>query len=174
MTMLKFIGAVCIIGAAALFGFFQALHFARRPKQIRQMIAALQRMETEIVYALTPLPEALDTLSRQTSEPLSSLFRLTSERLRSRTGLATKEVWHQTVKEVWKRSSLKIPEQEIVLQLGSVLGLSDRNDQVKHLRLAVSQLQAEEEDAREEQRRYEKMWKSLGLLIGALIVILMY
>jgi stage III sporulation protein AB len=29
-------------------------------------------------------------------------------------------------------------------------------------------------DAREEQRKYEKMWKSLGVLIGGLIVILMY
>jgi stage III sporulation protein AB len=172
--MLKFIGAVCILGAAALFGFVQALHYARRPKQIRQMIAALQRMETEIVYALTPLPEALHTLSRQTAEPLSSLFRLTSERLRSQSGLATREIWQQTVKDVWKRSSMKMPEQDIIQQLGTVLGLSDRNDQVKHLRLAVSQLQAEESDAREEQRRYEKMWKSLGLLIGALIVILMY
>jgi stage III sporulation protein AB len=69
---------------------------------------------------------------------------------------------------------MKLPEQEVMLQLGHVLGLSDRSDQVKHLRLAVSQLQAEEVDAREEQRKYEKMWKSLGVLIGGLIVILMY
>jgi stage III sporulation protein AB len=172
--MIKFLGAVLILGAAAMFGFVQALHYARRPKQIRQMIGALQRMETEIVYALTPLPEAMLTLSKQMAEPLSSLFRITSERLRDTLVTSTREIWQQTVREVWKRSSMKQPEQEIALQLGNVLGITDRSDQIKHLRLAVSQLQAEEQESRDEQKRYEAMWKSLGVLIGALIVILMY
>lgn len=173
--MLKFAGAVLILAAAAMFGFVQALHYARRPRQIRQMIGALQRMETEIVYALTPLPEAMLSLSRQLSEPLSSLFRMTADRLKASGGAAsTREIWQQSVREAWRVSSMKQPEQEIVLQLGAVLGVTDRADQVKHLRLAVSQLQTEEQESREEQRRYETMWKSLGILIGALIVILMY
>lgn len=172
--MMKFVGAVLVIGAAASYGFLQANHFAKRPKQIRQIIGALQRMETEIIYALTPLPEALVLLGKQIEEPLSSLFRTTGERLNMTAGTSTREIWQQTVKETWKRTSMKRPEQEVVLQLGHVLGLTDRGDQVKHLKLAVSQLQAEETESREEQRRYEKMWKSLGVLIGALIVILMY
>lgn len=172
--MLKFIGAVFILIAAALFGFFKALHYARRPKQIRGLIGALQRMETEMTYALTPLPELLAGLSRQTTEPLSRLYRVAAERLIGSEGISTREIWQQEVYETWKRTSMKLPEQEVMLQLGHILGMSDRSDQVKHLRLAVSQLQTEETDSREEQRRYEKMWKSLGLLIGTLIVILMY
>ncbi|MNI24914.1 stage III sporulation protein SpoAB [compost metagenome] len=172
--MFKFVGAVLILIAAAMFGFVQALHYARRPKQIRQMIGALQRMETEIIYALTPLPEALITLSKQLQEPLASLFSLTADRLKRLEGVSTREIWQQTVYEVWRRSSMKQQEREIVLQLGSVLGITDRSDQIKHLRLAISQLQTEEQESRDEQKRYETMWKSLGVLIGALIVILMY
>ncbi|TXK83416.1 stage III sporulation protein SpoIIIAB [Paenibacillus sp. N3.4] len=172
--MLKFVGGILIIGAATLIGFLQAAHYARRPKQIRVLISALQRMETEITYALTPLPEAFASLSKQITEPLSSLFRLTSERLLSSDGSSTREIWRLIVKDIWKRTSMRQAEQEVLLQLGSVLGLTDRSDQIKHLRLAVSQLQTEETESREEQRRFEKMWKSLGLLIGALIVILMY
>jgi stage III sporulation protein AB len=172
--MLKFIGAVCIIIAASLYGFLQALHYARRPKQIRGLIGALQRMETEMTYALTPLPELLASLAKQTVEPLADLYRKTSEQLTSSSGMSTREIWQHEVQETWKKTSMKLPEQEVMLQLGHVLGMSDRSDQVKHLRLAVSQLQVEEVDAREEQRKYEKMWKSLGVLIGGLIVILMY
>ncbi|MBP1962103.1 stage III sporulation protein SpoIIIAB [Paenibacillus aceris] len=172
--MLKFVGGVLIISAATLYGFLQAAHYVRRPKQIRLLISALGRMETEITYALTPLPEAFASLGKQVAEPLSSLFRLTSERLSANDGTSTREIWHRSVKEVWARTSMKQAEQEVVLQLGSVLGVTDRSDQIKHLRLAISQLQAEETESREEQRRYEKMWKSLGVLIGALIVILMY
>lgn len=172
--MLKFVGGVLIIGAATLFGFLKAAHYVRRPKQIRGLISALGRMETEIMYALTPLPEAFASLSKQVAEPLSSLFRLTSERLLKSDGKSTREIWQWSVNDVWTRTSMKQAEQEVVLQLGAVLGLTDRSDQIKHLRLAVSQLQTEETESREDQRRYEKMWKSLGVLIGALIVILMY
>ncbi len=126
------------------------------------------------MYALTPLPEAFASLSKQVAEPLSSLFRITSERLLKSDGKSTREIWQWSVNDVWTRTSMKQAEQEVVLQLGAVLGLTDRSDQIKHIRLAISQLQTEETDSREEQRRYEKMWKSLGVLIGALIVILMY
>ncbi|WP_261301217.1 stage III sporulation protein SpoIIIAB [Paenibacillus andongensis] len=172
--MLKFVGGVLIIGAATLFGFLKAAHYVRRPKQIRSLISALGRMETEIMYALTPLPEAFASLSKQVAEPLSSLFRITSERLSKSDGKSTREIWQWSVNDVWTRTSMKQAEQEVVLQLGAVLGLTDRSDQIKHLRLAISQLQTEETESREEQNRYEKMWKSLGVLIGALIVIVMY
>ncbi|MNW14896.1 stage III sporulation protein SpoAB [compost metagenome] len=69
---------------------------------------------------------------------------------------------------------MKRTEREAFGQLGPILGISDRADQAKHLRLAVHVLQAEETAAAEEYRRYGAMWRSLGLLAGVLIVILMY
>jgi stage III sporulation protein AB len=69
---------------------------------------------------------------------------------------------------------MKTSEKEAFLQLGLTLGITDRDDQIKHLRLTASQLQTEELTAWEEQKRYEKMWKSLGLLSATLVVILMY
>jgi stage III sporulation protein AB len=101
--MLKLLGAVLVIGAAAIFGFVQATHYARRPRQIRQFIGALQRMETEIIYALTPLPEALIILSRQCSEPFSSMFRQVAERLSGQQGRSTREIWRDAVQESWHK-----------------------------------------------------------------------
>ena len=67
---------------------------------------------------------------------------------------------------------MKAAEQSALIRLGATLGISDREDQIKHLRLAMQQLKAEEDAARDDQARYEKMWKSLGVLIAALVVIL--
>jgi stage III sporulation protein AB len=172
--MLKLLGAVLILLAGTGFGFYQARQLANRPRQIRQLIQALQRMETEIAYGFTFLPEAMIKVSKQLSSPLSHLFQQIGQQLSASSGQSTKDVWQTSVKEGWKHTSMKEAEKEILLQLGYTLGLTDKEDQVKHLRLGVSQLQAEEEQARDEQRRYEKMWKSLGLLAGALIVILIY
>lgn len=172
--MVKLIGAVLILFSGTMIGFFQASQFAARPKQIRMLILALQRLETEILFAFTPLPEALAHLARQTTEPLSSMFGEIAAGLEEGLGVSTVECWQRAVRNGWKRTSMKAAEMDVFYQLGHTLGITDREDQIKHLRLAVNQLQSEEEAARDDQKRYEKMWKSLGLLTGALVVIMMY
>jgi stage III sporulation protein AB len=174
IALLKFVGALLVLLAGTLFGFFQAQQLSRRPKQIRQLILALGRLETEIAYGFTHLPDALTALSRQSAEPLSRMFGQMADQLNAAAGRSVNEIWQAAVRDGWKLTSMKEAEKEIMLQLGVTLGQTDREDQVKHLRLGVAQLQAEEELARDEQKRYEKMWKSLGVLSGALVVILIY
>lgn len=172
--LLKLIGSVCLLFAGTMFGFYQAMQYARRPKQIRQLIGVLQRLETEVSYGLTPLPEALLTVSKQSVQPLSSMLERAGRGLEARDGRSMREVWTDVIGQTWNQTSMKKIEKEIMLELGFTLGRSDSSDQVKHLRLAASQLQVEEAAALEDQRRYEKMWRSLGVLVGALAVILMY
>ncbi len=172
--MLNMIGAVIVLITGALIGWYQASQYANRPKQIRQFIQAIQRLETEINYGFTPLPEALERISKSIHEPTSSIFHLAAEQLSFNNGKSTKDLWTLVISDHWRNTSMKLPEKEIVLQLGATLGISDRSDQMKHIHLTINQLQAEENMAKDEQNRYEKMWKSLGILGGALVVILMY
>ncbi|WP_409346438.1 stage III sporulation protein SpoIIIAB [Paenibacillus sp. MBLB4367] len=172
--MFKLIGAACILFAGTMLGFYQAGLFARRPKQIRQLVQALKRLETEIGYGFMPLPDALGTAAKPLSAPLAAMFTKAASRMRDPDGRPAADSWKEAIAEGWPFTAMKAGELEVMQQLGSTLGVSDREDQIKHLRLAVSHLQAEEETAREEQKRYETMWKSLGVLTGALVVILMY
>lgn len=172
--MLKLTGAMLILLAFTLFGFFQANQFSRRPKQIADLIRSLQRLETEITYGYTPLKEALYKMAESCPLPVSSLFRTVAEQLGKDGGRPVQHIWQEAIQKQWQHTSMKKGEQDVVLQLGSTLGLSDSSDQVKHLRLAIHQLQSELDGAQEERKRYESMWRSLGLLMGALLVILMY
>ncbi len=171
--MVKLLGALMVLAAAALYGFYRASTYARRPQHIRGLIHALQLLETEIVYGGTPLPEALRRVESQSPQPASQLFGRTAELLAAG-GATTRDCWQQAAAELWPKTAMKSGERDIVLRLGSALGISDRDDQRKHLKLAASQLSAEEEIAREERQRYESMWRTLGVLVGALLVILMY
>lgn len=172
--MLKLLGAMMILLSATLFGFYQAQQYSRRPKQIGEVIRALQRLETEIVYGFTPLQEALAKIAHSCPRPVSAIFGHAAEELSQAGGRSAQQIWQQSLQEHWRHTSMKTGEQNIVQQLGFTLGLSDSADQVKHLRLAIQQLQGELEGSEEERKRYESMWRSLGLLMGALLVILMY
>lgn len=175
--MIKLIGALCILFATTALGFAQAAQFAKRPQQIRVLIQALQRLETEIVYAFTPLPEALGRIGQSlftVEKTVAIFFKEASQLLEHRTGFSAQEIWQQSLEKHWSGTAFQQNEREIVLKLGDYLGLSDREDQTKHIRLAMDQLKLEEELAREEQQRYEKMWKSLGVLGGMFVVIVLF
>lgn len=173
--MVKFIGVALVLFAGTMIGFVQAARYAARPRQIRLLLHALQRLETEIGYGQTPLPQALDRIAAVITMPVSRMFGDIAAQLRAEsagTGLTVKDVWERVVTDRWPDTSMRAPEQEAMLRLGHVLGASGRDDQLKHIRLAMAQLQAEEASAREDQMRYEKLSRSLGVLGAALIVIL--
>ncbi len=171
--MIQLAGAVLVLLAGTLIGYVQAARLASRPKQIRQLIHALQRLETEIGYGQTPLPEALARLSGAVQPPLAGLFAEIAKRLDEPNGPTVKQIWEQVLAGGWSATDMKAPEREALSRLGSTLGSSERNDQLKHVRLAMHQLQAEEASARDEQQRFEKMSRSLGALGAALVVIVL-
>ncbi|MGO4544321.1 stage III sporulation protein SpoIIIAB [Paenibacillus sp. 2TAB23] len=171
--MIKLIGAALILFAGTIIGFQQAARYADRPRQLRQLAHALQRLETEIGYGHTPLPEALERTASATPEPLAAIFRRAAAGVWETESFSFRDSWEQAIKQQWDMTAMRKNEQSVLIRLGSTLGISDKEDQLKHIHLALLQLKSEEDTAREDQGRYEKMWKSLGLLIAVLVVILM-
>ncbi|RAK22340.1 stage III sporulation protein AB [Anoxybacillus vitaminiphilus] len=169
---MKLIGALFILLATTWTGFEAARFLSERPRQLRQLKAALQSLEAEIMYGHTPLSEASLHLAKQLSRPLSWLFELFSKKLLDRE-TSVKQAWDESLEEVWKYTSLKNGELEVMKQFGETLGQYDRTAQQKQIRLALVHLEREEHDALEKKARYEKMVKSLGFLAGLLLIILL-
>ena len=174
MIMLKLLGALLIISASTTFGFYQASRYVQRTKQIRQLIHALKRLEADIQYGLTPLPDAFTKLSDTMTAPLSTIFNDMGNQLsQQQREQSLQEMWRDVLEQHWIHTSLKQAEKDILIQFGSLLGMSDALDQQRHFELVINRLELEEKTAKEDQTRYESMWKSLGTLLGILLVILM-
>ncbi|AIC95033.1 stage III sporulation protein SpoIIIAB [Shouchella lehensis] len=169
---MRWLGALLIICCTTLYGFYQARLLQERPQHIRQLRSALQSLEAEIVYGQTPLAKASINISKQLNGPVAALFKSFSLRLTERKATANK-AWEAAIEDTWKSLSLKEKEKEVLLQFGATIGTMDRNHQQKQLKLTQTHLERDEEEARVIQARYEKMYKTLGVLAGLFIVILM-
>ncbi|UHA72870.1 stage III sporulation protein SpoIIIAB [Paenibacillus sp. 481] len=174
--MIKLIGATLIIAAAASMGWMKSASYAARPQQLRQMNNALQRLETAIVYGHTPLSAAFTDIGRQLRPPLQLLFHAAAKAIESSAAVprTAREAWHDALKQYGSATALKAEDLRVLVELGYSLGVSDRDEQKKHIRHAIKQLEQEEYTAREEFQRYGTMCRSLGVLCGVLAVILMY
>lgn len=172
--MFKLIGAVMILFSASMVGWQISRSYASRPIQLRALLVALQMLETEIVYGLTPLSRAFVKVGNRVDAVVGRLFLQAAELLGSERAQSAEEALRQAMDRYWSQTALRKQEKDVLTSLALVLGSSDREDQQKHLRLAVTHLRGLEEEARAEQVKYEKMYKSLGFLGGLLIVILMF
>ncbi len=71
---MKLIGAIFILLATTGIGFEYARRLSERPRQLRQLKVAIQSLEAEMLYGLTPLAEASEHLAKQISAPLAQFF----------------------------------------------------------------------------------------------------
>lgn len=171
---MKLLGAVTVFFVCSWAGFWRARLYARRTEELRQLRGALSFLETEIHYGETPLYLACRRIAERETGPVSRFFSLVSDKLSRADGTSAYECWQYALLAVGSELALSERDRQILFRLGQKLGLSDKTDQIHHLRLAQTHLETEEAQAMKEQETYEKMYRSLGVLTGALLVILMY
>ncbi|AEV20020.1 Stage III sporulation protein AB [Geobacillus thermoleovorans CCB_US3_UF5] len=169
---MKWFGALLILAASTWLGFAAARVLHERPLQLRQLKAALRALEAEVMYGHTPLADAAMHLARQTAAPLSELFERFAAALCTEETSAA-EAWEKSLRAVWGKTALKQGEFEVMKQFGATLGQYDRLTQQRQIALALAHLEREEAEALDNQARYAKMAKSLGVLAGLLLVILL-
>lgn len=174
MIGLKLCGALIVIFALGGAGILTAKNYQQHPQQIKSIRIAFRMLETEIAYAATPLPEALAKISGYFSLPVALLFSCTREALLSGEGLTATEAWGVALTAFAPQASLKDEDLEILQHFGSGLGNSDREEQVKNLKLVQEQLKVQEQKAETEREKNEKLWRTLGFLMGAVVALILF
>lgn len=162
-----------VVLSCTLLGMTIASNYSRRPSEIRSLINGLQMLETEISYGATPLPDALAYVAERCDSRVALLFSLTSQELLTLQGTTAREAWLLALNQYYAKSSLTKPDRAILQELGNSLGVSDREDQVKHLVLTKEQLKLEQAKAEEESLKNTKVYNYLGFLGGLTVVLIL-
>lgn len=168
--MIYLIAIPLIIGTTTLIGYTYSNRLQKRAKLIREIIYALQILESEIIYGLTPLQVAFDKISKQIPVPASLLFKETAELIQVHSDIRI--ALENALAKLEKTLPMEPEEKSLILQLGTSLGKYDAGSQQLHIRNALTNLERIHLDAVEAFAKYGKMARYLGMLSGLLIVIL--
>lgn len=170
---MKWLGSLLLISMTTWIGFDIGKKYSNRPKQIRQFILSLQMLEAEMGYSQLTLQQTFQNISKKTMHPINLFYERLANEL---SGVVTDfvSIWDDELSIMTRTSALKKNEQEIMRQFGQSLGSHTFMEQQKHIQLTIHHLQRELDEAIDQQKKYGKMMKSLGLLIGFFIVILLF
>lgn len=162
--MLKLAGSGLIILGASLCGFLKSSQLKKREEELGKIISALTFLEKEIVY------EKRDIKSAMLSVGKIAGCELFCEVARGMEKGVTKAMEHAVD---MCGDSLLGTDKIALLSLGESLGMSDTLSQVKSISYTKEQLLMLQKLAHTDYEKFGKMYKSLGLLSGLAIVILL-
>lgn len=171
--LFKIAGSLMVIVSCAFLGLVLSNDCKRRPQQLRELQSLLQMFENQITYLSDVIPEAFERISRVGSSETRIFFSETVEILKKEGAISASQAWEQAVRQNIKKTSLNLEDEEIIAAFGRMLGSSDLEGQVKNIRLTLGQLKLQEEKAEESRRNNEKMYRSLGILGGIAVVIVL-
>lgn len=168
---MKWIGALLLVSATTIIGYYFSQKYSDRPKQIRILIYALQIIETEMIYSQHPLYRLFYIVSERTPDPFKHFFNSLAENLKNKVN-DFHQLWSEEVNQLVKQSSLNKNEADLLNQFGKSLGQYNISEQQKQIHLTMTHLKRELDEAIDERDKYEKMTKSIGFLTGLFIVII--
>lgn len=170
-TVLRLMGAALVIAGPAISGFLAARRLARRPRVLRELIRALEQMEREITFRLTPLPQLFEYLAQSYRGPVGEMFSCCAEGMTGLGAMPVAQIWQNAL----RKSGLDLDSRSlrVMEELGTVLGQYDEQGLCMALERAGAELAAAAEQVEQEWERKSRMDQVLGLAAGAFLAILL-
>ncbi|MCI8403565.1 MAG: hypothetical protein HFE49_01550 [Clostridia bacterium] len=162
--MVKIFGAVMTGFACGYFGFRMSMTLKTRLKNLGDIAASLEMLESEIVFSVNKLKKAFLSIDR------NGLFTLAAEDMEDK-GIG--KAWAAAVNGIKSRLCLTEADSDILLMLGRSIGKTDTDDQIKNIKYIKSLIKEQEKQAREEYGRFGRIYRSGGVLAGLMLIILL-
>lgn len=170
--MFKLIGATLFITASSLVGFDISRNFTLRTKQLRILIYTLQMMEAEMTFSFHSLQQIFFNIHKKTVGPIAGFYGALAEQLTYPVDNFY-NVWSDELNKLKATSTLKNEDLEVMYEFGKNIGNHTIEQQQKQITLTIYYLQKQLDLALERKQRYEQMVKTVSVLLGIFIVLIL-
>lgn len=171
---LKIISNIVIIICCTLLGIHMSHRYTRRIYNIRILQSILAHLETEIIHYSTFLSQAIRNSVKSLGGEWRLFFIEIARVLEEKNESSLADAWQESIKPLQNNAYIGKAEYEIMYRFGMQLGSSDKKSQEKYFQLAQEQLKIEEKNAQQLRLKYDRMYRSLGILLGLGIAIILF
>lgn len=171
--MLKVAGSILIVTASI--GIAQTIR--KELVEHLRLLYELRKLLLDISYAastsMQPVEILLGCFIRTKDERLNAMCKEIAERLIEKKEGSGEEVWRKVMKEYQKELKLSNEEIEVLESAGSAFFGKSMEENQKHLTLVLERLEFLIETARGEQKEKQKVYGTVSVLCGLMLVILL-
>lgn len=145
-----------------------AKKYSNRVNELKEMKNALNMFLTKIRFTYESIPVTFIEIGNNINGVIGKIFITASNKMKEKSaGIA----WEESLDEV--ETNLQKEDIEIIKRLGRMLGKTDLEGQVSEIKLVQNFLNTQIEIAENERVKNEKLYKTLGGVLGLAIVVIL-
>ena len=170
---MKVVGCLLIFAGMSGMGIYASRQLERRLRQLNSLRWLLVYIEREIDYQLSPLSETMAVASKKADKPWNFLFENLGQVLNKTASFKSEidPLLEQEIKKIeiyhpWKK------DLAVLVDLVKRLGQLDKTMQVAQLKLAEEEVLQAQKEAMDEYKKKSQLYKTLGVCMGVLGVII--
>jgi len=171
---MRWLGAAAVICGAAALGFYYASQEAQRAQDLLELKKALLILSSEIEYMRTPLPAASLNIGKRSERWVGPLFTRFGEYLAQSEGETAYQVWIRVIAEIKGQAHLAEEDWKVVEGFGKTLGYLDKQMQQNAIRYTVDYIDEKATSLQAQADKNKKMYRSLGVIGGLLLAVVLW
>lgn len=167
MIVIKLLILTLVFVSSLSIGILIAKKYTNRVRELKEMKNALNMFETKVRFTYESVPEIFSEISKQIEGEVGKIFELASKKMHD---ISAGEAWRESIEAI--DTNLDMEDKTVLKSLGKMLGKTDANGQISEIRLVSEFLDTQIEVAEVQRNKNEKMYKTLGGIIGLTLVII--
>ena len=172
MFILRYLFLFLILISSTSIGFLISKKYANRVNELVTFSNLINILQNKIRFTKVPLSEVFEEIGNiKTNNTIASIFLVSSQKIKF---TSCEAAWNKAIEEKENELSLKEEDFNLIKKLGNTLGRTDIEGQMSEINQFNTLLQMQIKKAEDERKKNEKMYRSLGTIIGLAIVILIF
>lgn len=172
MSLIKIVILALIMILTTKIGIEKASTYTVRLEELNKFKESLCFLKTKIEFTYEPLNEIFKEISSLVYENKENIYKeLTSKSIYDESDNSLFLSWQNATKTIL--NSVKNEDLIIIRNFGKLLGKTDKQGQISEIELTKSLIEKQIKNAEEEKIKNEKLYKSMGIVTGLGICIIL-
>lgn len=167
--MFKIVGIGIIFLACSYIGVYYGENFKRRYTNLNDILNSLLILNNEVIYGNTPVPEALHYVGSKTHGSLKNLLLSVSQKLINGESATVYHAFRDEYKKMKEDFFIIDEDEKILSDFTRALGESGVYGQDKIFNLTIENIKINCKKAEDIASKNTKMYRSLGMCVGAML-----
>lgn len=168
MLIIKILIYTLIFLSCSVIGVLISKKYLYRVEELKDFKLALNMLKTKIKYTYDTLPEIFVDISNNIESNVGRAFKISANKMDI---LEAGKAWETSLDLI--KLNITEEDKKTLNNLSKLLGETDIDGQISQIEITKEYLDKQIEKADEDKKKSEKMYKTLGMIIGIGIVIVL-
>ena len=168
MEIIKYILLIIIFSASTGIGLIISKMYENRVTELKEFKNMLNIIKTKIKFTYEPLGEIFEQIAQRQETNIEKIFGKMAVQIQF---IKVNDAWCKTIQDA--DISINQEDKDILKKLGKLLGQTDVEGQVSEIEVTEQFLDMQISKAEEDKKKNQKMYKTLGIVAGLVIVIIL-